>query len=435
MRAALLALTVLLVAGCAAPGAEPPAMTEGFPCVAGLPAPESTWLPQKPRVRFETSRGTFVAELEEEAAPVTVGNFLNLTEAGFYDGTAFHRIIRNFVLQGGDPLSKDASADNDGTGGPGYAIPDEFHPSLRHSEIGILSMANSGPNTGGSQFFVTLAATPHLDDRHSAFGRVIEGLDVIRALGSAQVDSNDRPLETIQVIKVEKIAPTTYEARHGAGVHVIIADKKAEPGRPVRFAVILQNTGNVRDALALSVAPPEGWVCGAEPARVVSAQTGRVVFLSLTPPADATGAHAIDVSVNASSGASASTRVNVTIATLGAEVKQADKVNANYAGVLLDGRLFDTSFASVGRDPAQPKFDTLGGWRDKTNYNPFDFTVGRGVIAGFTNLAKTAKVGEIVTSAIPAADAYAFDPRRSSAYEEPLTGRDLVFELEIISIG
>jgi len=432
---ALIALAILVLAGCTLPEAALPGADGTVPCVAGLPAPEEAWRAEKPRVRFDTTAGAFVVALEMEAAPITAGNFLNLTTSGFYDGTSFHRVVRNFVIQGGDPLSKDDIAANDGTGGPGYAVPDEFHPALRHSEIGILSMANSGPDTGGSQFFVTLAATPHLDDRHSVFGRVVDGLDVIRAIGGAQVDSGDRPLEPVRITKAERIDAAPFEAARSAGLHVIVNNKTAEPGRAVRFAVILQNTGNLRDAFALDVMPPAGWTCGPEPARVVPAGTGRVVFLSLTPAADATGAHTIDVRVNATSGGTASTQVTVNVGALGAAVQQADRVTANYAGVLLDGRLFDTSMASVGRDPEQPKFSTLGGWGEKTDYRPFPFTVGRGVIPGFTNLAKTAKVGEIVTSHIPAKDAYAYDPRGSSVYEDPLTGRDLIFELEIIAIG
>lgn len=433
MKSALATLALLLVAGCTLPAA-PPADASTL-CFAALPAPESTWKAEKPRVRFETSMGTFVAELDEEAAPITAGNFLNLTAAGFYNGTLFHRVVHDFVIQGGDPLSKDDIPSNDGTGDPGYKIPDEFNPALRHSEIGVLSMANSGPDTGGSQFFVTLAATPHLDDRHSVFGRVVEGIDVVRAIGNVQTDALDQPFEPIRLTKVERLDPTPFEATRSADLHIIVDNKSAEAGRVVRFAVILQNTGNVRDALALDVRAPAGWTCATEPARVVSAGTGRVVFLNLTPGANASGTHEIGVRVNATSGATATTSVRVILTTLGAPVQQTDKVSANYAGVLLDGRLFDTSMERVARDPKQPKFDTIGGWSESNGYSPFSFTVGRGVIQGFTNLAKTAKVGEIVTDRIPAKDAYAYDPRGPSVYEAPLTGRDLVFELEVLSVG
>lgn len=145
---------------------------------------------------METSKGTMEFELYEERAPVTVENFVNLSEDGFYEGVIFHRVIDGFMIQGGDPTGT-------GTGGPGYTIDDEFHPELRHDDIGVLSMANSGPDTGGSQFFVTLQATPHLDDRHSVFGKLTEGEDVLREIGSVETDMNDRPLEEVFIESIE----------------------------------------------------------------------------------------------------------------------------------------------------------------------------------------------------------------------------------------
>ena len=119
---------------------------------------------------LETSKGKIVIQLEPAKTPVTCASFVNLIQRGFFDGITFHRVIPGFVIQGGDPLGS-------GYGGPGYNFKDEFDPSLRHSSDGILSMANAGPGTNGSQFFITLGAQPHLDDRHSVFGRVVEGMD------------------------------------------------------------------------------------------------------------------------------------------------------------------------------------------------------------------------------------------------------------------
>jgi peptidyl-prolyl cis-trans isomerase A (cyclophilin A) len=145
---------------------------------------------------IETNHGTIRAELFDERAPKTAGNFIELAEKGFYDGVVFHRVIQGFMIQGGDP-------DGTGRGGPGYTIEDEFHPELRHDAKGVLSMANAGPDTGGSQFFITLAATPWLDDRHAVFGRVIEGMDVVEAIGDIDTDAADRPTEPVVMEKVE----------------------------------------------------------------------------------------------------------------------------------------------------------------------------------------------------------------------------------------
>ena len=144
---------------------------------------------------FETSKGTFRIELFEDKAPNTVKNFISLASKGFYDGLTFHRVIDGFMIQGGDPKGN-------GTGGPGYQIADEFHRDLRHSTEGILSMANAGPNTGGSQFFITLAPTPHLDNKHAVFGRVIEGMDIVKSIGKVKVDGQDRPIEKVVIQKI-----------------------------------------------------------------------------------------------------------------------------------------------------------------------------------------------------------------------------------------
>lgn len=161
---------------------------------------------------FETNKGTFKIKLFADKAPKTVENFVGLAEGTkeftnpntgkkekkhFYDGLKFHRVIPNFMIQGGDPLGT-------GTGGPGYRFEDEFNAELKHTKPGILSMANAGPNTNGSQFFVTVAATPWLDGRHTIFGEVIEGMEVVMDISKAKTASQDRPSEDI-VIKTLKI--------------------------------------------------------------------------------------------------------------------------------------------------------------------------------------------------------------------------------------
>ena len=153
---------------------------------------------------FDTTEGTFKIELFAAQAPRTVENFVSLAEGTktgkpFYDGTIFHRVIPDFMIQGGDPQGT-------GRGGPGYNFADEFHPELKHSKPGILSMANAGPNTNGSQFFITVAATPFLDKRHSVFGEVTEGYDVVKKISQAPRNAQDRPVKEVRVhsVKIER---------------------------------------------------------------------------------------------------------------------------------------------------------------------------------------------------------------------------------------
>ena len=160
--------------------------------------------------RFDTTEGTFRIRLFDKEAPNTVANFVGLAEGTkewvdpetgrkrtepFYDGVIFHRVINGFMIQGGDRLGQ-------GTGGPGYKFPDEFHPSLRHAKAGMLSMANAGPNTNGSQFFITHTSTPHLDGRHTVFGKVVDGLDVVRKIGAVATGRQDRPVKPVVINKV-----------------------------------------------------------------------------------------------------------------------------------------------------------------------------------------------------------------------------------------
>ncbi len=162
--------------------------------------------------RFVTSLGSIIVRLEEQRAPDTVKNFVGLATGTqpftdprdgqlkegvpYYDGTVFHRVIPSFMIQGGDRLGR-------GTGGPGYRFKDEFHPELRHTGPGVLSMANSGPGTNGSQFFITEKATPHLDNRHSVFGVAVGGADVIGKITGTPRDGRDKPNTDVVLQKVE----------------------------------------------------------------------------------------------------------------------------------------------------------------------------------------------------------------------------------------
>jgi cyclophilin family peptidyl-prolyl cis-trans isomerase len=152
---------------------------------------------KKYKAHVETDKGTMVIELFADKAPKTVNNFVFLAREGFYDDVMFHRVISNFMVQGGDPTGT-------GSGGPGYKFADEFHPSLRHDKRGILSMANAGPNTNGSQFFITHGPTPHLDNRHAVFGQVVEGTDVLMSIPERDPRNVNAPAVKIKRVTIEE---------------------------------------------------------------------------------------------------------------------------------------------------------------------------------------------------------------------------------------
>ena len=157
-------------------------------------------MPNETFALFDTTEGKFKIKLFADKAPKTVENFVGLAEGAktgkrFYDGLVFHRVIPNFMIQGGCPQGT-------GTGGPGYKFADEFHPSLRHSKKGILSMANSGPNTNGSQFFITVAETAWLDNKHTVFGEVVEGYDVVEKISKVPKNAGDRPAKDVKINSV-----------------------------------------------------------------------------------------------------------------------------------------------------------------------------------------------------------------------------------------
>ncbi|RLM57483.1 peptidylprolyl isomerase [Halobellus sp. Atlit-31R] len=167
--------------------------------------------PENPVVTLHTTKGDITLELFEQRAPRTVENFLGLATGekewsdpdtgetrtdSLYEGTIFHRIIDGFMIQGGDP-------EGTGRGGPGYTFDDEFHEDLNHEGAGVLSMANRGPNTNGSQFFITLDAQPHLDGRHAVFGHVVDGMDVVEEIGNVPTGRNDEPLKDIEIESID----------------------------------------------------------------------------------------------------------------------------------------------------------------------------------------------------------------------------------------
>jgi len=196
-----------LFAGCADDEPTPTALPTATPALAtsarkGLgpgdsPSPPAGTLDtgKSYTATFKTEKGDFTVELFDDDAPLTVENFINLARIGYYDGTTFHRVLKDFMAQGGDPTGT-------GGGGPGYRFKDEFSPNLRHNGPGVLSMANAGPNTNGSQFFITFEATPHLDDVHSVFGKVIEGMDVVLSISLRDPSAATGPGDEILTIEI-----------------------------------------------------------------------------------------------------------------------------------------------------------------------------------------------------------------------------------------
>ncbi len=152
---------------------------------------------KKYKARMETDKGTLVIELFADKTPKTVNNFVFLAREGYYDGVIFHRVINDFMVQGGDPTGT-------GRGGPGYKFEDEIHPSLKHDKQGVLSMANAGPGTNGSQFFITHGPTPHLNNKHSVFGQVVEGLDVLTSIPPRDPGNVNAPAVKIIRVTIEE---------------------------------------------------------------------------------------------------------------------------------------------------------------------------------------------------------------------------------------
>ena len=178
---------------------------------------------------IESSRGIITLELHADKTPKTVANFESLASEGFYDGLKFHRVIDDFMIQTGCPKGT-------GTGGPGYQFDDEFHPDLKHDGPGVLSMANAGPNTNGSQFFITHVATPWLDERHSVFGRVLVGQDVVNSIRQGDV---------MEKVRVTDLCPPDFPALHDSDQFQVAADYWDDNGDPQRAELCREIVGAI----------------------------------------------------------------------------------------------------------------------------------------------------------------------------------------------
>ncbi|EGV44301.1 peptidylprolyl isomerase [Bizionia argentinensis JUB59] len=317
---------------------------------------------------FVTNKGTMVTKLFFNEVPVTVANFVSLAEGThpdvsedfkgkrYYDSLAFHRIIDKFMIQGGDPTGT-------GSGDPGYKFTDEFHPDLKHDKPGILSMANSGPNTNGSQFFITEVPTPHLDNKHSVFGEVVVGLDVLETISNVEVDpGNNKPLVPVVIEKLNII-------RKGKAAE----DFNAAEVYKEELPKVLEKQEALKEAAKQKLKE--------------SASESAEAFI--TKNADLGTVKKLDTGV-------------VMIMTEEGEntkPRSTDKVLISYSGSFEDGRLFDTNWADVAKanNVYNEQRDTQGG------YKPFAMIYNEtaGLVPGFREAMLNMNVGNKATVFIP----------------------------------
>lgn len=334
---------------------------------------------------FITNKGTFVAKLKNESAPLTVSNFVALTEGTngmvdslykgkrFYDGLSFHRIIKDFMIQGGDPKG-------DGTGNPGYAFPDEITDTIRFDKKGLLAMANSGPGTNGSQFFVTLKETPWLDGRHTIFGEVVKGQEVVDAIGNMDTEKpGDKPTEPVIIEKINII--------NKGGVKVPYFTE--EMGK-------LEKEKKEKEERISKVAAAQAAELNALEAKADSLPSGVKIYFNEKGD--------------------------------GAQPKEGDKILMNYAGYLANGQLFDSNILSNAE-----KFEIVDEMRKAAEQYipvPTDYSKDAQLIPGFREGLLNMKVGDKATIFIPSHLAYG---KRGIPGVIPADSK-LIFQLELVNI-
>ncbi|MDW5289828.1 peptidylprolyl isomerase [Formosa sp. PL04] len=337
-----------------------------------------------------TNKGIMVANLEFEKAPVTVANFISLAEGTntmvdstfkgkhFYDGIIFHRVIDGFMIQSGDPTGT-------GTGGPGYKFADEFNEELKHDGSGILSMANAGPGSNGSQFFITEDATPNLDNRHTVFGELVLGLDVQDSISNVERDGNDKPLEDVVIESVIIIRKGAAAKKFDA--NAVFLDSFAEIERKEEEA-----EQKLTDAKAAFLENDK-----ALKANMKTLPTG--LGMSVISEGD------------------------------GVTPGSTDSVLINYAGYLEDGSLFDSNYVEVAKE-----FGVYNAQRDQQGgYQPFPMIYNEtaGLIPGFREAMLNMNIGDKVRVYIPSALAYG--ERGAPPVIAPNT--NLIFDLEIVGVA
>ena len=335
---------------------------------------------------IETTKGHIVVKLNYKEVPTTVANFVTLAEGKnnfvkveykgkpFYNGTIFHRVIDGFMIQGGDPTGT-------GMGDPGYRFEDEFVPSLRHNKKGILSMANSGPNTNGSQFFITQVPTPHLDGRHTVFGETVKGEEVIDAIAKAPRNGQDRPNEDIKIKNITIVA-NGKDAEKFDAVKVFdryfksVAEREKEKEERVKRA-------SAKFLEEIKVQEPQAKVL----------PSGVKIF-----------------TINNGEGK---------------QPKQTEFAMVNYAGYLRNGALFDSNIKEV--EESYGKYQAMRDQQNGYQPIPFPYTPSAQLIPGFKEALLTMKVGDKIRVFIPATLGYG----EAGAGDVIPPNSDLIFDIEI----
>ncbi|AMD85696.1 peptidyl-prolyl cis-trans isomerase A (cyclophilin A) [Capnocytophaga haemolytica] len=339
---------------------------------------------------IQTTKGNMIVKLNYKLAPITVANFVSLAEGTntfvkpeykgkhYYDGTTFHRVIKDFMIQGGDPTAT-------GMGEPGYRFEDEFSPELRHDKKGIISMANSGPATNGSQFFITHKATPFLDGRHAVFGEVVKGLDVLDAIATTETGPQDKPVQDVKINKIVIV-------RNGKDAKAFDAPKV--------FKKYFDDIAKV------------------EKENAAKAEAAATKFLAEVktqePQAKALPSGVKIFTLNKGTGAQPNHKQSVLV---------------NYAGHLKNGMLFDSNVKEV--EEAYGKYNPMREQGGGYQAFPMPYSSDAQLIPGFKEALLTMKVGDKVRVFIPASQGYG---ERGAGDVIP-PNSDLIFDIEITGIA
>lgn len=349
---------------------------------------------------FETSKGKIVVQLEYKKAPVTVANFIALTEGTnvavaekfkgkrFYDGLKFHRVIKDFMIQGGDP-------EGNGSGGPGYAFKDEFDPTLVHDKGGILSMANSGPKTNGSQFFITHKETPWLNGKHTVFGKVVSGMDVVN-----KIEQND-------LINKVTVSLKGTEANKFIAAKVFADYYATKAGDDAKQAALDAENKRKQAEVEAQLLAEYNKVYG-------PIKNDKKAALKVLQSSATTTASGLQYSVTQKGN--------------GTKPAEGSTMNISYAGYLEDGSLFDSNIAAIAK-----QFGKYDENRMKQNgYAPFPFPVGKkdGLIPGFLEGINLMNVGDKTTLFIPSKLGYG--ERGAGNVIPPNT--NIIFEIEMVDV-